>query len=71
MLLGCISFRLILQIDRHFWIYNLLCFCLYISFYLTLFYVNTYCIDMYAVVICVCFVYASWVDDLLVIIEYT
>jgi len=36
---------------------------------LTLFYVNIYCIAMYTVAILVCYVYASWVYDLLVIIE--
>ena len=36
--------------------------------YLTLFYVNIYGIAMYTVAISVCYVYASWVYDL--IIEY-
>jgi len=36
--------------------------------YLTLFYVNSYGIAMYTVAISVCYVYASWVYDL--IIEY-
>jgi len=37
--------------------------------YLTLFYVNIYCIAMYTDANFVCYVYASWVYDLLVIIE--
>jgi len=37
--------------------------------YMTLFYVNISCIAMYTVAISVCYVYALWVYDILVIIE--